>query len=332
MDCSGRCRSPKRRKKTSIWGDRRPARWALPANAAALDDSPGSSSPATDRSMEKSKTTSFLAAAAGRCVPLLARACAFAGVIVCSGLAAPGTARAAGPAGIDVSAEIEAALTEVDAAVSQAPTREVQSVTTNVAGMTTASIPVSSAVEGAEAEIAAATQPAAAAASAPISTTSVDPGSARTAPPKASAARERDARKVSGRSKRRHSVVVSAVTQSTTRSTLMSSAQSTTEVVVASHATLVTGEARSRRPPRARAQHNAPAGAVPQRLPPAPLPPRPDMTSSGQGGGQGSMQPLLLAALGAVLGLFTLSLLPRVLPRPAFRKPRRIVLPPWHPG
>jgi hypothetical protein len=116
------------------------------------------------------------------------------------------------------------------------------------------------------------------------------------------------------------------------RSTLVSSARSALEAGATSRATLVVGAARSQRAPRARAKHNAPAGAVPQRLPPAPLPPRPDMTSSGQGGGQGSVQPLLLAALAAVLGFFLLSLLPRVLPRPAFRKPRRIVLPPWHPG
>jgi hypothetical protein len=277
--------------------------------------------------MEKSKDTSLFGAAACRRVPWLARACALAGVIVCSVLAGPGTARAAGPGGIDVSAEVEAALAEVDAAVAQAPTREEESVTVNVAGATTVNIPAPPAAEGVNSEIAAATQPVAMAAPTPISTTSASPGGAPAAPSGAGLARERDAGNVSRRPKRPHPVVGVV-----SRSTFASSAQSTTEVVVTSRATLVTREARSPRPPRARAQHKAPAGAVPQRLPPAPLPPRPDMTSSGQGGGQGSIQPLLLAALGAVLGFFTLSLLPRILPRPAFRKPRRIVLPPWHPG
>jgi hypothetical protein len=178
-----------------------------------------------------------------------------------------------------------------------------------------------------ETEAAAETQPVAMAASAPITTTPTSPASAPGAPLGAGPAREHGAAKVSGRPKRSQPVVGVV-----SRTTLLSSAQSTTDVVVTSRVTLVTREARSPRPPRARAQHNAPAGAVPQRLPPAPLPPRPDMTSSGQGGGQGSVQPLLLAALAAVFGFFTLSLLPRVLPRPAFRKPRRIVLPPWHPG
>ena len=265
--------------------------------------------------------------AAGRGVPWLARVCALAGAIVCSGLAGPGTARAAGPGGIDVSAEIDAALAEVDAVVPQPPARQGQSVTLNLAGATTVNIPAPPAADIVEKEVAAVTQPVAMAASAPIATTPTSPESAPAAPLGAGPAREHGAAKVSGRPKRPPSVVGVV-----SRTTLLSSAQSTTDVVVTSRVTLVTREARSPRPPRARAQHKAPAGAVPQRLPPAPLPPRPDMTSSGQGGGQGSVQPLLLAALAAVLGFFTLSLLPRVLPRPAFRKPRRIVLPPWHPG
>jgi hypothetical protein len=267
-----------------------------------------------------------VAGAAGRGVPWLARVCALAGAIVCSGLAGPGTARAAGPGGIDVSAEIETALAEVDAVVPQAPARQEQSVTLNVAGATTVNIPAPPAAESVETEAAAVTQPIAMAASAPITTMPTSPESAPAAPP-AALAREHGAAKVSGRPRRPQSVVGVV-----SRTALLSSAKSTTDVVVTSRVTLVTREARSPRPPRARAQHNAPAGAVPQRLPPAPLPPRPDMTSSGQGGGQGSVQPLLLVALAAVLGFFTLSLLPRVLPRPAFRKPRRIVLPPWHPG
>jgi hypothetical protein len=265
--------------------------------------------------------------ASGRGVPWLARACVVAGAIVCSGLAWPGTARAAGPVGIDVSAEVDAALAEVDAVVPQASTRDGQSVTLSVAGPTTVNIPAPAATEGMVAEVAAATQQMATAASTPISTTSTNSGTSPASAPKAGLPQEHAAGKVSSRPKRPHPVVGVV-----SRSTLVSSAHSTTEVLVTSQATLVTREARSPRPPSARAQHNAPAGAVPQRLPPAPLPPRPDMTSSGQGGGQGSIQPLLLAALGAVLGFFTLSLLPRILPRPAFRKPRRIVLPPWHPG
>jgi len=280
--------------------------------------------------MEKNKDISVFARPGppGGAAPWLARACAFAGAIVCSGLAGPGTARASGPVGIDVSAEIEAALADVDAVIPQAPTRKVQSVPLSVSGATTVNIPAPAAAESVDTEVAAAIQPIATADSTPISTTSTNPGRAPPlAPSGAAPVRERDAVKVLPPPKRARSVVGVV-----SRSTLVSSANSAVEVVVTSQATLVSGELRSQRAPRARAKHNAPAGAVPQRLPPAPLPPRPDMTASGQGGGQGSVQPLLLAALAAVLGFFLLSLLPRVLPRPAFRKPRRIVLPPWHPG
>src|SRR3954468_24746002 len=84
----------------------------------------------------------------------------------------------------------------------------------------------------------------------------------------------------------------------------------------------------------ARAERKAPAGAQPQRLPPDRSPPRPDPTSSAPGGGAGQTPPvpLLLVALAAVFGLFRSRFLPRVLPQLAFRKPRHLGLPSWHPG
>jgi hypothetical protein len=65
---------------------------------------------------------------------------------------------------------------------------------------------------------------------------------------------------------------------------------------------------------------------------PWPMPPRPDASSSGQAGGGFAPVPLLLAALVGVLIVFALVFGPRLLPQLAFRKPRRIVLPSWHPG
>jgi hypothetical protein len=78
----------------------------------------------------------------------------------------------------------------------------------------------------------------------------------------------------------------------------------------------------------------APAGAVvPQRpLPPAPPPERPDLSAPSQGGGQGPLMPLVLGALAAAFALFSFQRHARLLPRTAFRKPRRVVLPVWHPG
>jgi hypothetical protein len=68
--------------------------------------------------------------------------------------------------------------------------------------------------------------------------------------------------------------------------------------------------------------------------PRGPMPPRPDVSSAGQGGvgGQGTSVPSLLAALAGLLFIFGFHRLPRLLPLLAFRKPRRIVLPSWHPG
>jgi hypothetical protein len=92
----------------------------------------------------------------------------------------------------------------------------------------------------------------------------------------------------------------------------------------------VSAQARSVGASRPERHSSAPPNREPQ--PPAPGPDRPDMSSAGQSGGQGLLLPLVLAALAAALALLGLALLPRVLPLPAFRKPRRIVLPPWHPG
>jgi hypothetical protein len=73
--------------------------------------------------------------------------------------------------------------------------------------------------------------------------------------------------------------------------------------------------------------------AVPERPRfPGPAPPRPDASSAGQSSGQNTPVPSLLAALAGLLFIIGFHFLPRLLPLPAFRKPRRIVLPPWHPG
>jgi hypothetical protein len=60
--------------------------------------------------------------------------------------------------------------------------------------------------------------------------------------------------------------------------------------------------------------------------------PTPDLTSPAQAGGQGSFAPLLVAALAAALALASFPFTSRLLPRLAFRKPRRVVLAVWHPG
>jgi hypothetical protein len=70
--------------------------------------------------------------------------------------------------------------------------------------------------------------------------------------------------------------------------------------------------------------------AVPHRLPPLPAPPQ-GSSGSVEASGSGAA-PLLVAALGAVLFAILFESLSRLLPRSAFRKPRHLALPPWHPG
>jgi hypothetical protein len=85
---------------------------------------------------------------------------------------------------------------------------------------------------------------------------------------------------------------------------------------------------------RGRSSGAAPAGAVlpPRPLPPAPPGPSQDLTAPAQSGGQGQLAPLLVAALAAVLVFARFPFRTRLLPRSAFRRPRRVVLAVWHPG
>ena len=85
---------------------------------------------------------------------------------------------------------------------------------------------------------------------------------------------------------------------------------------------------------RGRSSGAAPAGAVlpPRPLPPAPPGPSQDLTAPAQAGGQGQLAPLLVAALAAVLVFARFPFRTRLLPRSAFRRPRRVVLAVWHPG
>jgi hypothetical protein len=93
-------------------------------------------------------------------------------------------------------------------------------------------------------------------------------------------------------------------------------------------------EERARAPRGQPADDKAPAGAAaPQQpLPPVPNGPTPDMTSPFQGGAQGPLMPLVFAVLAAAFTFFGFQRPTRLVPRTAFRKPRRVVLEVWHPG
>ncbi len=104
-----------------------------------------------------------------------------------------------------------------------------------------------------------------------------------------------------------------------------------------SPATASSGAALPAAPPPVTPRHRDAAarddgsGAVPHQLPPLPLPPQ-SPTAGAQAGGQGTAGPPVAGALAAAVLVLFFVFLSRLLPRSAFRKPRRLALPPWHPG
>jgi hypothetical protein len=239
-----------------------------------------------------------------------ARLCAF-GALLCVGLAAPGLARAADPFG-GLGAEVQSALAATQAAVDEATTAAGVQLSTPI-------VPPQAAAGIANA-VAAATAPAEAAASAP--TWAAEAASGEPEHPVAVARGEaRGAARHSGRPGRPHPAGLAAP-----RTTAPAAAAPPPRAAALRAPSVARATTRAARP------HEAPAGALPQRLPPDRLPSGPDMTSSGAAAGQSPLAPLLLVALAAAFALFGLELLPRPLPVPAFRKPRHIGLPSWHPG
>jgi hypothetical protein len=251
--------------------------------------------------------------------------------IVCGGLAAPGTARAADPFGtadLMMGGEVDAAVAEAAALVPQ----EGGKTWASAAPATSTSSVQPAASESGSALEAAVTEAAAAA-----STATNEVGGSAASPPATSVRSTMELRVRAGphvrtRTVRRASSSSRRSVSATRSLTLVtSSGRSVARASVTSRTTVVTGSARIRRAHDARPTHTAPAGVLPQRLPPVPLPPH-DATTSGQGGGQGPLMPLVVGALSAVMLFLAFELLRRVLSRPAIRKPRRISLPPWHPG
>lgn len=86
--------------------------------------------------------------------------------------------------------------------------------------------------------------------------------------------------------------------------------------------------------PAPRGHRSRPDGSprsVSHRLPPMPTPTE-DLSGTAQAGGASTFAPSVVAAAAAALLVVFLEILSRLLPRSAFRKPRRLALPPWHPG
>jgi hypothetical protein len=289
-------------------------------------------------SAELDANFSVVAEASRGGAPSRARVCAVVGAILCGVLVAPGMARAADPFGTEqLLAEADAAMAQATAQISQqtaqasaqvSPTTATTHPSQEPAKSWSSAAPSSSSAVSAqpiaqvEAAVSMAVTEAAKVASSVGSAASTKATSGAAAP--AQPARgpvTRKARRPAHREKA--STARPALPRISEQSTLQNVA--TPRVALSTSAQVHPSD--TRRSPK------PVAGAVPQRLPPLPLPPRPDTTSSGQGGGgQGPPVQLVVGALAALLLLLGFQLLPRVLPRPAFRKPRRIALSPWHPG
>jgi hypothetical protein len=278
------------------------------------------------------------------------RACALAGALLCSGFVGIGAAHAGDPLGIgQAGAEVQSALAEVDAVSPEAgaAARATTNQATSAAQTAAAAAAPAAAATGDHAS------GQAAAASQPIAPMSADNSGSPPAPPTSVVSQALQlaerlagdapaphanvrgaARATKHHAATRHTTKASLRTRATVQTRIVgSSVRSSSEAIASSRSTLTTSSFARARPPAAHAKREAPAGALPQQLPPVPLPERQDTTSSGQaGGGSGALLPLLLAALASALAIFGFQLLPRLLPRPAFRKPRRFSLPPWHPG
>ena len=259
-----------------------------------------------------------------------------AGAIAC-GAAAPGTASAADSLGIEaVTGEVQAAISSALAPVvpqpaGAGPQAEAQ----------TADAVVQSAEQAAARELEAAdpvaSELATAPAAAPIAFASTGEEAAPHAWP---TPREHVVIRVRHRSPR------SSRIKSSTRFVLRSSVSAGVRATARSSVTTSYGQATvseraeatvgssSREGARGDGDRERRSSLPPSRLPqfPLPAPQGPDMSSAGQSGGQGLLFPVVMAALAAALAILGLKLLPRLLPVPAFRKPRRISLPPWHPG
>jgi hypothetical protein len=257
------------------------------------------------------------------------RACAVVGAIVC-GLAAPGIARAADPFG---TAQIAA---QVNAAVTQATAQATAMVPQAASGTAVTPVDSTKTLDAATKSLEVATKQAAAIASSAVAEAQRQTQSAVAASVPTAAGR---AARPAAKTHRRHAArSARAAGRSPSRGPLarevMARRESTaTPLLSPSRAELPAGRAQKGVARAAGAAPTETRGPTPQRPPRLPLPPQPGgALSSGQGGGNGPLTPLVVGALAAVLLIMAFEFLPRSLPPKAFRKPRLIALTPWHPG
>jgi hypothetical protein len=273
-------------------------------------------------------------------------ACVLA-VAVCGSLAAPAVARAASPPGLaDAQAQVASALAQVDAVapgVGAAMQPAVQRSFAMAGAATTATLPAAPTPPPAPAAAAAPSE-------LPVSAPSINTvahaitsqalGVLSQGPATGSRAAAVDRtppRPHSSTSLARRAPAATAAAGTARLASVSPTAAGATWQAAAGttpQAAPLGERASARSSERGRSRGTAPAGAG---LPPRPLPPVPPgpsqaLTAPAQGGGQGQLVPLLVAALAAVLVFTRFPFRTRLLPRPAFRRPRRVTLAVWHPG
>jgi hypothetical protein len=254
------------------------------------------------------------------------RVCALVAVITCGVLAVPATARAdpfsigqqADPAAIETQAmqQAQAAVTDAQALVSQ----EITAASTAAPKAMAERAIVPSSAAGVEKE-----------AAKTISDALASVGAAPPTAPAAAAPREQRPSYPAAERKRHRSALHRHRAAAPVRPSpwAVPAAHASSSLRATSVARLAAPSAAERG--RGPAQPDRGSGSGPPRLPPLPVPPQ-GPSGSAEAGGSGTPAPLLVGALGAALLFVLFEFLSRLLPRSAFRKPRRLALPPWHPG
>jgi len=245
------------------------------------------------------------------------RVCALVAVIACGVLAVPATARS-DPFSTATQQQADAAISDAQALASQELAAS-SSVVATAAASEPESVPTSAA--GVEREAAKAVSDViASATAAPTSATATPPP--REQRPASPPAAHRNHHRPPPRGRRSAAHV-------TTPGWAGPAAAGPSSLRATSGAPPAPASAAQRSRRSATPDHSA--GSGPHRLPPVPMPPQ-GLNGGAEGGGSGTPTPLLVGALAAALLFVLFEFLSRLLPRSAFRKPRRLVLPPWHPG
>jgi hypothetical protein len=269
------------------------------------------------------------------------RWCCVLAAAVCAALASPALGRADTPGLGDAAAQVDAALAQVDA-VAPGTAAGVQPVVDQAFASASAAMTAAPPAQAAapQSNPAPAAVPPASAAAPPAAAeivnevvAPVEQALAPSKPAPATASRARDPK----RPRTPSSLVRPAPAASAAAGSASAASATPAAAGAAYHAAALTAASAAPAGEPSNARHPKRSPASGGALPRTPVPPRhhgpgQDFTAPAQGGGQGQLAPLLVAALAAAVAFTRVSFRTRLLLRSAFRKPRRVALAVWHPG